>query len=50
MNEYRCLDCGAEFATGQQMNDHIDNFHNEGYGDLDPYDEYPVDLDEPEPF
>jgi hypothetical protein len=30
--EYRCLDCGAEFDTPEEMNDHIDSNHNEGYG------------------
>ena len=32
-DEYRCHDCDAEFATADEMNDHIDDEHNEGYGE-----------------
>lgn len=30
---FSCLDCPAEFGSADDMNDHIDEYHNEGYGE-----------------
>jgi hypothetical protein len=30
--EYRCLECGEEYYTPEQMDDHIDEYHPYAYG------------------
>lgn len=35
-NRFKCITCGQGFSSAEEINDHIDANHNEGYGDDDP--------------